>query len=380
MHLSSQALVLAFLALEVALAQPAHRHQHKHRRSLADVFKVKRDQQFGTPAGGWHSVDGDFTTQQWSCIAACGSPTCGDCASASNGPTPSSPASSSSPSSSSSGSPSQPSSSSSSAPSTGSGGGTGDVSDLMDVWTTQDPTSATGQTAADVSETCRWGNTGNTKAKRATVAEDTALDSNGAAPSGCPAWYPYNIHPLKDCKDLSSYANSAKLTNTGSKGQFSVYDKSYRGPDGCGGPGTDCGGEKKAFFTFTLNEGQSACFGLDDNAFMDFVPVSAGRDSTSGMWNSNIGEITTGGSGFGSYDVSLMNCLSKAQGGLGSPAIPMSVQQSGFSVSSAKPGSEGGCNFDQQGQQSVSGTYPGCKVDVPSRLDLQVCFGTNSGC
>lgn len=380
MHLSSQAFVLAFLALEGALAQPAHRHHHKLRRDLADVLQVKRDQQYGTPEGGWHSVDNDFTKQQWSCIAACGSPTCGDCASGSDGSTPASSASSPSPPSSSTGSPSQPSSSSSAAPSSGQGGGDGDVSDLMDVWTTKDPTSATGQTAADVPEHCRWGNTGNAKAKRATVAEDTALDSNGAAPAGCPAWYPYNIHPLKDCSDVSSYDNSAKFTNKGSKGQFSVYDKSYRGPDGCGGPGTMCGGEKKAFFTFSLNEGQSACFGIDNGAFLDFVPVSAGRDSTSGMWNSNIGEITTGGSGFGSYDVSLMTCLPKAQGGLGASATPMSVQQKGYSVSSAKPGSEGGCNFDQQGQESVSGTYKDCKVDVPSRLDLQVCFGTNSGC
>ena len=68
MHFSYQAVVLAALAFETAVAQPSHRHSHQHKqRDLADVLGKRQD---------WNNPDTyinpvtkkPFTPAEWSCM------------------------------------------------------------------------------------------------------------------------------------------------------------------------------------------------------------------------------------------------------------------------------------------------------------------------
>lgn len=69
MFFSYSAVVLAALSLECALAQPAHRHVHKHARNLDEVLNEKR-----TPtdfnSNIYHNADGTpFSQAQWACFS-----------------------------------------------------------------------------------------------------------------------------------------------------------------------------------------------------------------------------------------------------------------------------------------------------------------------
>ena len=68
MQLPYQALVLAALSLECALAHPTHQQIHKHRRDLADVLDQKR--------ADFSNLDtyapGTFQNLDWASICAGG--------------------------------------------------------------------------------------------------------------------------------------------------------------------------------------------------------------------------------------------------------------------------------------------------------------------
>lgn len=282
MHLTFQALVLAALSLEGALAQPAHRHQHKHRRDLADVLH-SRD-------GGLQSVD--WNSFDWVKICAqpgaCGkdkfaakdaapadrqveklsgpqvvAPSAGSSAPAPSAPAPSAVAPPSGPSSS-----STPSTSGSS-----SGSSTGSCIYPSDVWNpahkdtsrsaapiNTDPKYPGGITSADGPPFSEFG------APSGTHADGTYADYQG----NVGAVYGHNMYPLQGC-DVSTQQYSIIFENADSKPiQVAVWNKvgdNYKMPNV---PGPITGAFRNAFWKFTLEAGKHAAFAVQANSQIAF--------------------------------------------------------------------------------------------------------------
>lgn len=279
MHLSFQAMVLAALSLEGALAQPAHRHQHKHRRDLADVLH-QRD-------GGWQAVD--YNSLDWKTI--CAKP--GACSNgkvvaneavpedrhvvAPPGPSVVAPVGGSSPPASSAIAPQSPSTSPS--PSTSdssSGSSTGSCIYPSDVW---DPAHK---------DTSRKASGPNTDAKYpggVTSADGPAFSEFGA-PSGTHAdgipddyqgnvgaVYGHNMYPLQNC-DVSKQTYSLIFENADSQPiHVVVWNKvgdNYKMPNV---PGPITGAFRNAFWKFSLGPHQSAAFAVQANSQIAFSQV-----------------------------------------------------------------------------------------------------------
>jgi len=270
MHLPFQALILAALSLEGALAQPAHRHQHKHRRDLADVLNKRFD----------------FTTLDWTTICAePGACQNGKAAAApeklavapvgapvvapsgtSLAPASSAVAPSSSPS----------SSSTSSSSGSSSGSSTGSCIYPSDVW---------GPTSKDTSRSAAQPNADPKYPGGVTSADGPAF-SKFSAPSGTHAdgtpadyqgnvgaEYGHNMFPLQNC-DVSAHTYAITFINADRKSiQVAIWNKvgdNYQSPNV---PGPITGAFRNAFWKFTLGAGQSAAFAVDANSQIAFSQV-----------------------------------------------------------------------------------------------------------
>ncbi|KAL9130501.1 MAG: hypothetical protein Q9217_001321 [Psora testacea] len=311
MQISLQALVLAALALEAALAQPTHHHAHQHKRSLREVLNKRQ----GTPPGGEDNQaiykDVNWSTVDYSQAFPTGGPNVKNKMEAE-------PTSTSS---------SEPSSK----PSAGSGNGkshggdSGSCSNLADVYTSGD-TSSHGVTAATAG-----------KIKRATHEQDTYVGNTGGSKYGS------NLKPEPNCEPSGIY--SLKFTNhMGSDQDFWLWNKI--GADGktMNGMGTN------AYYKFHLSNGQSAVFSVESNTQTAFSHACGRFASKGNVPNCNVGEANfndqlTGGGSF--YDVSMVP-YNDIKGVQGNPTlVPMTISADGWDESTTSK-----CVYTQSSQNS----------------------------
>ncbi|KAL9103222.1 MAG: hypothetical protein Q9163_001709 [Psora crenata] len=310
MHISIQASVLVALVLGDALAQPAHRHTHQHKRSLVEVLNKR----WGTPPNGWDDP-ANYEGVDFSKIDYSG-----------NGGQPHASSVTApqvenklavEPTSEPSGEPSgEPSSQPSATPSPGDGkkkshdGGSGSCSDLADVYETGDNSAGAGPTAAT---------SGNHK--RATFEQDTYVGNTGEST------YASNLKPESNCKSSSKY--SLKFTNNmGSEQDFWLWNK-------IGASGVMDGISKNAFFQFRLADAQSAVFSVEPNSQIGFSQACGRAPTNGGVPNCNIGEAnfndgskdTTGGS---FYDVSMVTYNEITTTGGKPKLVPMTISADGY--------------------------------------------------
>ncbi len=285
MHISFQALVLVALSLEGALAQPAHRHQHKHRRDLADVLGQKLDlgkrQDFNDPSlykdVDWKKV---FTSS-----SADTPPPASTTAAAPPASTPASPPASSGTGTSSSSDTSSSGGGSDTSSSTGSGSGS--CVYPAAVWDkSQKDTSQANIGGA----TCPGGCTSADGEKFSSFSALTQSKSDGKVDDyqgNVGQTYGHNMYPLSGC-DVSGQQYSITFTNADtSKIEVALWNKvgdDYKSP-GTLGPIT--GAFRNAFFKFPLEGGQSASFAVDKNSQVAFSQAcdrsfSGGHDCTWG--------------------------------------------------------------------------------------------------
>lgn len=348
MHYSCQALVLAALALETAIATPALRHLHLHKRDLANV--------------DWNDAK-NYEGVKWTTINynQGASPT----PSASSAPAATAPANNklavnNSPAqpSSSPASPSQSSTSKSGAKSGGGSGGSGSCVDISQVWKTGD-TSRSGETAATYKGT-PWTDraTGSQNAKRATHDQDTYVGNTDGNGKG----YAQNIVPLSDCNN-EDHALSIKFTNAKSNGadmNLALWNKV--GPGADPNAAANLGAYVNSYFYISIPAGQSAAFAFEPNSQVAFSEANSDicqRQSPGygipGGWNCIWGEAnlkpkqppdTDAGSGpfASSWDVSLM--LNQSAPGL----LTITNADGGSKATSSRST----CNFKYATQQ-----YPG---------------------
>jgi len=343
MQFSIQALVLATIALDCAVAQPAHnRHQHKHRRSLEEVVEKRVD----------------YAALDWTSICANGA--CGSKPSAAPvvagekfAPvnTPTNPTSSAS----------GPGPTSTAAPASG---GDGSCSDLADVWTTGDNSASVGKTAPQAGQTWSELVSGGSKEKRATYAQDTYVGN--VCPSSI---YGRNMAPLKSCDNPNKDPYTLKFVNSGGDRNFLLWNKI----------GSDCktmnGGQSNAFFKFSLKAQQSAMFAIAPNSQIGFS-LDCGRDKGSNGPFCNIGEAnivpldqTTGKPASSAYDVSYVTVEDYKQQGKTPTEVPMSIVAEGspggvpYSVSDATH-----CNFWQP--SSSKPNFPSTQSDPGAKCNV----------
>ncbi len=347
MQFSIQALVLATIALDCAVAQPAHnRHQHKHRRSLEEVVEKRVD----------------YAALDWTSICANGA--CGSKPSAAPvvagekfapANTLANPTSSAS----------GPGPKSTAAPASG---GDGSCSNLADVWTTGDNSGSVGKTAPQAGQTWSELLSGGSKEKRATYAQDTSVGN--VCPGGI---YGRSMAPLKSCDNPNKYPYTLKFVNSGAPRSFLLWNKI----------GSDCtsmnGFESNAFFKFALKSQQSAMFAFAKDVHIGFG-LDCGRDKGSGGLLCNIGEANivpkndTNQDGPSSYDVSYVTYEDYKAQGSNPTESPISIVAEGtsgglpYSVSDATH-----CNFWQPTSSKANFVStqgdPGAKCTVIPPLD-----------
>ena len=316
------ALVLAALACEAALAQPAHRHAHHHRRGLGEVLGKR----WGTPKGGWNDdsnyvgVDFQKAYEEGVEEKSGGS---GDSSSGTVSSSPSQTADQSGPTSHAATS-SQSSSSggdSSSSSSSSSSGGSGSCSNLADFAL---------QTSMD---------------KRATYEQDTYVGNTGGANWGS------NIIPEPSCNPSGEYSLTF-LNNMSSKKEFLMWNKI--GKDG------KMDGMMQPALSFWLENGQKAVFSIESNSQIGFS-INEGRAAANGgVPNCNIGELNIddqNSHGGSAYDVSMVT-LNDIKNNGGSPnEYPLKISAPGYSESTnsncvytdssqnspVQPGADGKC-------------------------------------
>ena len=282
MHISFQALVLAALSLEGALAQPAHRHQHKHRRDLADVLGGKLDLNkrvdFNNPelyenvdwqkqcANGACYKQGEAVVATTSAGAGASPAETGGASSPAETTTQAPPASTSS-------SAPASSSSSSSSSSGSSGGSQGSGSCVY-------PSAVWDKSSADSSQS-KIGGVG--KCPGGCTSADGGQYSSFSAPTqpktganvdlyqgNVGTTYGHNMYPMQSC-DVSSTQYSITFTNSDSSPiNVALWNKvgdDYNQP---GNPGPITGAFRNAFFKFPLAAGQSAAFAVDKDSQVAF--------------------------------------------------------------------------------------------------------------
>ncbi|KAK4698126.1 hypothetical protein P7C71_g64, partial [Lecanoromycetidae sp. Uapishka_2] len=292
MQLSFQALVLAALSLECALAQPAHQHLHKHRRDLADVLSQKR--QYDTSGVQWGKMDWDAICANGACApgganngaaAAAGHPAASASAPATSASVAAAvvdekvatPAKSS------------PAVQSSSSSSSSSSGSSGSCSDLSDVWITGD-TSRSNMVYMGDGSACKGGCTSADGAKYTELGGSTTPRNVGQTDAyignvGSP--YGHNMLPLTDC-DVSGYDYSLTFTNAGSS-QIVVDLWNKNGDDNNMPNRPLTGASRNAFHHFKLNAGQSAAFAIAENSQVAFSQA-CDRNSATGQHDCTWGE------------------------------------------------------------------------------------------
>lgn len=283
MHLSLQALVLAALSFECALAQPAHQHLHKHRRDLANLLSQKR---------GYDTSNVDFGAMDWSSICANGacSPGGANHGAAAAAGHPAAAAASSAPVAAQVkeevASPAKAASApakSSSPPSTGS------CSDLSSVWTTGD-TSRSSMVYMGDGSSCTGGCTSADGAKYTTLGGSTPARNVGQTDTyvgnvGAP--YGQNMLPLTDC-DVSGHDYSITFTN-GDSSPIKVAMWNKVGDDNSIAGRDMTGATRNAFFLFPLEAHQSASFAIAENSQIAFSQA-CDRNEANGQFECTWGE------------------------------------------------------------------------------------------
>lgn len=279
MHLSFQALVLAALSLECALAQPAHRHLHKHRRDLADVLSQKRD--VDTSGVQWDKLPWQAICENGACQSSAPAAAPGS----TSVPAPivqekvATPAKSSTPA----------SSSSSSSGSSGSSGSTGSCSDLSSLWTTGD-TSRSSMVYMGDGSSCKGGCTSADGPKITKLGGSTEPRNVGQTDTymgnvGTP--YGSNMLPLFNC-DVSGYDYSITFTNSDSS-QIKVAMWNKVGDDNATPGRVMTGATRNAFYTFPLEASQSASFAIAPNSQIAFSQA-CDRNVSNGQFDCTWGE------------------------------------------------------------------------------------------
>ncbi len=311
MHLSFQALVLA-LSLEGALAQPAHRHQHKHRRDLADVLHQRDD--------GWRSVN--YKAMDWNKI--CAEP--GACSPNGKRPAnealpeerlvvdpPGSPVvapvvSSSAPASSAIASPSPSNSPAPSTSDSSSGSSTGSCNSLASVWDMKSrDSSRDGMKYHGDGSDCPGGCTSAHGAPFSNFTNTTPPAFVGTKDSyrgNVGSTYGHNMFPLSDCK-VSDQPYSITFTNGHSK-EISVAIWNKVGDDYHIPERQQTGQSRNAFWKFKLAVGQSAAFAVQENTQIAFSQT-CDRKLLDGAFDCTIGEADFGSknipnNGWSGYD------------------------------------------------------------------------------
>ncbi len=289
MHLSLQALVLAALSLECALAQPSHRHLHKHRRDLADLLKR------GTDVSGV-----DFGTLPWDAICAnngCAPGGANNGVAKAAGHPAAAPASSAAPvvnekvaTSPKSTTPASPASSSSgSSGSSGSSSSTGSCSDLSSVWTTGDSSRDSAVYMGDGSA-CPGGCSSASSPKLTKLGGTTSPRNVGQTDGymgnvGSP--YGSNMLPLTDC-DTSGNEYSITFTNSESSPiKVALWNKV--GDDNATPGRVLTGATRNAWYMFPLEAGQSAAFAVAPNSQIAFSQA-CNRNPANGQFDCTWGE------------------------------------------------------------------------------------------
>lgn len=288
MRLSLQALVLAALSLDCALAQPAHQHLHKHRRDLANVLNEKRQDV------NWKALDWAAICSNGACApgganngaavaaghpAAVASPAASPAAAQVEEKVATPPKSSSTSS----------SSSKSSSGSSDSSASTGSCSDLSSVWTTGD-TSRSSMVYMGDGSSCPGGCTSADGAKFTQLGGSTTPRNVGQTDTyvgnvGVP--YGSNMLPLSDC-DVSGHDYSITFTN-GDSSPIKVAMWNKVGDD-YNTPGRDMtGATRNAFYMFPLEAGQSASFAIAENSQIAFSQASD-RNEANGQFDCTWGE------------------------------------------------------------------------------------------
>ena len=310
MHISFQALVLAALSLEGALAQPAHRHQHKHRRDLADVLGQKLDLSKRVDFNDkslYAGVDWDKVCANGACDASNPpsqapqpAPQASTSAAASP-PETSAPA----PVASTSASTAPPSSTGStgSSSSSGSGQGSGSCVYPSAVW---DKSQSDSSQKSIGGPTCPGGCTSADGEKYSSFSAPTAPKSDGTPADyqgNVGATYGQNMYPLSSC-DVSGQTYSITFTNADTSPiEVALWNKvgdDYKSP---GTPGPITGAFRNAFFKFPLQGGQSAAFAIDKNSQVAFS--QACDRSGAGAFDCTWGEADFGNesnNGYSGYD------------------------------------------------------------------------------
>ena len=277
MHIRIQALVLVALSLEGTFAQPAHRHQHKHRRDLADVLREKTDLGKRTDPDWVKDVDWVKVCANGACDPntpkklAVNPVNAGSAAPQTSSTVPAPASSSAAP------APSSPSTSSSSSEGSSSGG-TGSCSDLSSVWKSGDTSRSMGTTSADI--TAPWTTFG-----QSTPAKNVGSTDSYVGNVGSP--YGSNMLPLTNC-DVSSHKYSITFNNADtSKIEVALWNKV--GDDGQ----ALSGASRNAFWKFPLEAGQSAAFAIADNSQVAFSQA-CDRNTYPGSFDCTWGEADFG--------------------------------------------------------------------------------------
>ncbi|CAF9910481.1 hypothetical protein IMSHALPRED_009209 [Imshaugia aleurites] len=363
MRLSYQALVLAALSLECALAHPTHQQLHKHRRDLGDVLHQKRVD-FSDPAT---YAPGTFQDLDWGSICAGGkcdpdskdssSPAPADPAPASSAPAsvPESGSETTGSSTTTSTAPSSPPASTGSA-SSDSITSSGTCNDLSSVWTKGDTSRSDAVYMGDGSK-CPGGCTSADSPKYSTYGAASSSSGSGDAYRGNVGLpYGQNLVPLSDCNtDGHDYTITFTANSPVTIALWNKVGDDYETPGR-----TMTGASRNAWFLFDLAANDKAVIGVAPNSQLSFSQVCDRNEN--GQFNCPWGEADfsdTNNEASSGYDYSV-----EANDYVNSGGISVTVD--GYETSDSNA-----CGFYKAGQQST-----GCNTNPPAgSMHVQVSVG-----
>ena len=373
MHFSCQALVLAVLALEGAIAHPAHGHAHvhKHKRDLADVLnkRVNFNDEALYKGINWKDSlkgvnwDAVFHKGGSSSAPATSSPSAKPKPKANSPPAEEKIAVQPSAASSEASEPSTPPKTSQKQTTTSSGG-KGECVDINDVWTKGD-TSKTGDTAADVGLKGAWTDASTTsasKTKRAAPWQDAHIGNIGNP-------YGSNIVPLSDCNN-KDHKYSIRFTNgykDGRQMSLALWNKVGSDKNPLSGPFLN------SYFFIDLPPGKSAAFAFEPDSQIAFSEASdecPRQQGSPGGWYCIWGEANfqpTGDGGESSWDVSVMVDPAGVKGQL---TITDGTEMGTSSRSR--------CGYENASQEYAGAGKVVCDPNTWGPAKLQATFGLDS--
>ena len=354
--------LLATLALQGSVAQPAHRHTHLHKRSLQDVVEKRQPWDTSKDKAGMSQEwwDKQLKNKDWNEVFPNGKPAEGKPVvsekyeesakdSASEGKKADQKADDSKSSKGEETEKKAGDAKSSSSEFSGSKGNS-DSDNKSD-----DDSSST----ADCSDLSDLHVEGDNKSKRATVQQVKYKGNTGS--SG----YNSNIKPEKNCKPSGKY--SLTIINEGETSDFWIWNKV--GADGQPVSGMMGEGNQE----FKLKKGQKAVFSFESNTQMGFSKA-IGRAATRGnVPNGNVGEANfddgnvAGGAKGSAYDVSMVTyneIKDPARGPVGTPVlVPMTISRKGHDDSTTEK-----CVYTHDSQDSPVNPWNGktCDTVLPS--------------